>query len=143
MTVNDLARAGEVSANTIRHYTKIGLLSPRRDPVNRYRCYVANDLKRIVFIRAAQSLGFKLGEVNEILTDSDAGRSPCPRVRELMEKRIAESQARLQELATLHGRMEAAYAAWGSMPDGGGSDTVICPLIEAVGDPLHASDGRG
>ena len=118
----------------------MGLLSPQRDPVNQYRCYAVTDRKRLTFIRSAQSLGFKLGEIKEILADSDNGRSPCPWVRELMKKRIAENQACLQELTALQMRMEAAYNAWESMPDGG-MNGEVCLLIEAMGDSSDAVDG--
>ena len=134
MTVNELANAVGVSAESVRHYTKLGLLSPSRDAANGYRRYAPMDMKRLRFIRAARSLGFKLAEIRQILADSDAGRSPCPRVREIMGRRIQENRTRLAELAVLQSRMEAAYVEWESMPDAGGSSDLICPLIEAVGD---------
>ncbi|MEC9341037.1 MAG: MerR family transcriptional regulator [Pseudomonadota bacterium] len=134
MTVNELANLVGVSVDSVRHYTKLGLLSPSRDPANGYRRYAPGDVKRLRFIRAAQSLGFKLAEIKQILADSDAGRSPCPEVRRIMDRRIEENRARLAELTALQTRMEAACREWGSMPDGDGSGEIICPLIEAVGD---------
>lgn len=142
MTVNELAQAVGASTDAIRHYTKVGLLSPRRDPVNHYRSYTGADQKRLIFIRNAQRLGFKLGEIKQILADGDDRRSPCPRVRELMEKRIAENQARLQELTALQARMQAAYTLWESMPDSWIKGE-FCPLIEALGNSSDAIAGVG
>ncbi len=35
--VNELAKFCDVSPDTIRHYTRIGLLKPSRNPENGYR----------------------------------------------------------------------------------------------------------
>ncbi|RLA11166.1 MAG: MerR family transcriptional regulator [Gammaproteobacteria bacterium] len=134
MTVNELARATGTSIDAVRHYTKLGLLSPKRDPANGYRHYTATDQVRVTFIKSAKSLGFKIVEIKQILADSDSGRSPCPEVRMLLDERILENQRRLKELGFLQQRMETARAAWQSMPDGCGVDGQICPLIEALGD---------
>lgn len=133
MKVHELARAAAVAPHTVRYYARLGLLSPGRNPDNRYRRFAVEDGKRLRFIRTAQSLGFKLSEVKEILADSDMGRSPCARVRLIMELRIAETRERLRNLGVLLERMETSYVAWESMPDGGGEGAEICPLIEAMG----------
>ena len=39
MRVTELARAGGVTAETVRHYTREGLLRPQRDPRNGYQLY--------------------------------------------------------------------------------------------------------
>lgn len=132
MTLSEIARAAEVAPGVVRHYARVGLLSPRRDPKNHYRRFDGADLKRLGFIIAAQELGFKLAEIGEILRDSDEARSPCPRVREIMARRIGENRQRLNDLQAMQERMESAYSVWRSMPDGGGTGEAICPLIEAM-----------
>lgn len=134
MTVNELARATATSIDAVRYYTKLGLLLPKRDPANGYRHYEVTDQVRINFIKSAKSLGFKLAEIKQILVDSDSGRSLCPEVRMLLDERIVKNQIWLKELGVLQQRMEAASVAWQSMPDGGGVNGQICPLIEAFGD---------
>ncbi|NQD96766.1 MerR family transcriptional regulator, partial [Pseudomonas sp. CrR25] len=57
MRVAQLARAAAVSAETVRHYTDLGLLHPSRDPHNGYQCYSADDLRRLSFVARARRLG--------------------------------------------------------------------------------------
>ena len=42
MTANVLAKETDVSLHTIRHYTRIGLLHPSRNPSNNYKVYQAS-----------------------------------------------------------------------------------------------------
>ena len=70
MTVSELARRAGVTADTVRHYTRSGLLAPIRDESNGYNCYSSGDLARLLFIRKARLLGFSVGDVRDILKES-------------------------------------------------------------------------
>jgi len=39
MTVSDLAKKSGATPDAVRYYTRMGLLRPERDPINRYRLY--------------------------------------------------------------------------------------------------------
>lgn len=132
MTVNELAKQAGVRPHVVRYYTSVGLLEADREPRNRYRKYRHRDVARLRFIRHAKLLGFTLGDIKEILRDADNHRSPCPRARELIVKRLAENQARLDELVTLQARMSSAVKTWRSLPDGMPDGDRICHLIESV-----------
>lgn len=132
MTVSELARRAGVTADTVRHYTRSGLLVPRRDESNGYNCYSSGDLTRLLFIRKARLLGFSVGDVRDILKDSSHGHSPCPRVRKLMAQRLQENRRKLQDLKKLQVRMERATALWANMPDGIPDGKAVCHLIEAI-----------
>ena len=45
MTVSELARLAGVTADTVRHYTRSGLLVPIRDESNGYNCYSSGMVK--------------------------------------------------------------------------------------------------
>ncbi len=130
MNVSELARRAGVSADTVRHYTRSGLLAPTRDESNGYNCYSSSDLSRLLFIRKARALGFSLGDVRDILKESGHGHSPCPQVRKIMEQRLQETRRRLQDLQKLQARMEQAATQWASMPDGMPDGNIVCHLIE-------------
>jgi len=133
-TVHDLAKRTRVTADTVRHYVRVGLLKPRRHPGNRYKLFTEADIRRLSFIRQAKSLGYTLDEIAQIFNDSNRGRSPCPRVREIIQNRIAENRARLDELIGLQRRMEHALKRWSSMPDGMPDGESVCHLIESATD---------
>lgn len=136
MTVSELARRVGVTADTVRHYTRSGLLAPTRNESNGYNCFSSGDLARLLFIRKARLLGFSLGDIRVILKESSHGHSPCPQVRKLMEQRLQETRLGLQNLEKLQARMEHAAALWANMPDGMADGEAMCHLIEtiAIGD---------
>ena len=110
MTVSELARRAGVTADTVRHYTRSGLLVPIRDESNGYNCYSNGDLARLLFIRKARLLGFSVRDVRDILKVSSHGRSPCSRVRKIMEQRLQETRCGLRDLEKLQARMEGEHA---------------------------------
>ncbi len=134
MHVHEIAKAAGVTAETVRYYTRVGLFSPDRDESNGYRCYGADDLRRLKFIRNARHLGFTVKDVAEILQHAESGSSPCPFVREKIVKRMADIEEHRRVEAALVARMTAATDAWKHMPDGIPDGESICHLIEAVSD---------
>ena len=130
-TVSDLSKTTGVSAFTIRHYTRIGLLKPARDPRNGYKLYRPADAERLRFIVSAKELGFTLGEIAEILHHADDGDSPCPMVRELIDRRIDENRERIREMKRLQKRLESAAELWSAMPDSQPNGHSVCRLIES------------
>ncbi|HHM05484.1 MAG TPA: MerR family transcriptional regulator [Gammaproteobacteria bacterium] len=131
-TVSQLAKRCGVTPDTVRHYTMKGLLRPSRDPANGYRRYGAADLHRMRFIHQAKRLGYTLKEVEEIITLAGQGRSPCPRVRDIIAARIVDNRRRLDELNALQARMEQALSSWRTLPDGVPDGLTVCHLIEGT-----------
>lgn len=142
MKVSDLARRTGVTGETVRHYTREGLLHPERQPDNGYHRYDTADLERLRFIQRARTLGFSVAEVRDILAHADHGDSPCPMVRDLMAARLPEIRRRIRELEALAARMEQALDAWADMPDGTPDGHSLCRLIESFPEPLSGDEER-
>ena len=130
MRVAQLAKAAAVSGDTVRHYTDLGLLKPRRDPHNGYQLYAAEDLKRLRFIARARRLGFSLKDVQAILARADSGAEPCAEVRELLGERLHALEAHIAECQRLAGVMQRALADWTARPQCAADGQAICQLIE-------------
>ncbi|MEQ5835838.1 MerR family transcriptional regulator [Marinobacter sp. NFXS9] len=130
MKVSELARAAGVNPETVRFYTREGLLHPQRNPDNGYHIYSSDDLQRMQFARKARQLGFALSEIQSILGEADHHTSPCPMVRDIFERRLQDVEDRLAELEALRNRMRDAMAVWENMPDGTPDGHTICRLIE-------------
>lgn len=143
MTVDELARRSGVAANTIRYYTRIGLLRPDRDPGNGYRLFEEADLRRLEFVNKAKQLGFSLSEIRKIIDTAEQGRSPCQFARATIERRIAETRRRIERLSVLQRNMECAVATWADIPDCAPGSTSFCHLIElawTIEPPALAAD---
>lgn len=132
MRVSDMARLADTTSETVRHYTDIGLLKPRRDPGNGYRDYDLADLRLLRFAIKARSLGFTLSDIQSLATASQEGETPCGQVRSLIEYRLADVEAQINELRALSQRMRSAMADWQDKPDCHLDDGRVCGLIDAV-----------
>ena len=136
MKVSELARRAGVTAETVRHYTREGLLHPTRDPANGYQLFTQTDLERLRFIQRARTLGFSVAEIGDILAHADQGDSPCPLVRDLLASRLPQIRARIHELEALASRMEQALEVWAEMPDGTPDGHSLCLLIESFPEEI-------
>ena len=131
MTASELARKASVPVYTVRHYTRIGLLKPSRDLSNGYKMYRPSDRDRLTFITSAKNLGFTLGEIDEILGHAEHDESPCPMVREIVEKRVEENRAKIAELEQMQKRLETALSMWKGMRNSQPDGHSVCRLIES------------
>lgn len=130
MKVKQLADEVGVTPDTVRHYTRVGILNPGRDRRNGYKQYGTRDRDRLRFAVRARALGFTLDDVVQIIRHADRGDSPCPTVRKLIEERFVEIQSRFQETQRLYKRMKNAMQAWQALPDQVPDGAMICALIE-------------
>ncbi len=133
-TVTQLANQSDSTPHVVRYYTKMGLLRPQKNPENGYRLYREKEVSWLRFVRQAKSLGYTLKEIKNIMHDVDDHTSPCPRVREILLKKISENRKNLDELVALQIRMEQALAMWKTMPDGVPDGKSVCHLIESIVD---------
>lgn len=125
LTIGRLAEAGGVGVETVRFYQRRGLLdTPARD--GSIRRYGTDDLRRLRFIRQAQTAGFTLGEINELL-DLDAGADRA-RARELAGKRVTALDAKISELKSARDALQRLAQACGDGGDG------PCPIISSFED---------
>lgn len=132
MKVAELARAGGVTAETVRHYTRQGLITAQRDPDNNYQRFDQHALTRLKFISQARQLGFSLADISQILEQADHQDSPCPLVRDLLKQHLPRVRERIRELEALSERMELALDSWQKMPDGVPDGNSVCCLIEGL-----------
>jgi MerR family mercuric resistance operon transcriptional regulator len=128
LTIGALAKAGGVGVETVRYYQRRGLVPepPRTGgygPGGGVRRYGAEDARRLRFIRAAQTAGFTLEEIRELL-ELDASEDRA-RARALASARLTALDAKIAELQqarTALTRLATACAGRESGP---------CPIIAA------------
>ncbi|HSD42588.1 MAG TPA: heavy metal-responsive transcriptional regulator [Burkholderiales bacterium] len=140
LTIGELARACGTSPDTIRYYERERLLPrPMRAP-SRFRLYAPDAVARLRFVRQAKALGFSLGEIRELFALRVDRTKSCGDVRTRARAKIAEIDARIDDLA----RMKAALDRLAATCAGSGP-TSECPILDALeaGDAAHAaSPGR-
>ena len=124
-TISGLARAAGVNVETIRFYQRRGLLTEPDKPHGGIRRYGEADIARVLFIKAAQRIGFTLGEISQLLQLDDG--TQCSQARAIAEHKLDDVRQRLSDLQ----RIEAALA---QLVDRCASrrGQVNCPLIAAL-----------
>jgi DNA-binding transcriptional MerR regulator len=108
----EVARRTGVSADTLRHYERRGLLAKPRRRANGYRVYPPAAVDRVLLIQRALGLGFTLDELARFLRDRDGGRPPCRSVRELASQKLREVDRRLDELSEFRKELKRMLADW-------------------------------
>ncbi|NWF17900.1 MerR family transcriptional regulator [Pseudomonas reactans] len=100
MYIGKAAQLSGTTVKAIRHYEAIGLLpAPQRQ--GQYRVYSAQSVELLMFIKCAQQLGFKLKELQEILSGHVGDELPWDRAdRAIAEKKheLAIQIAALQKM---------------------------------------------
>lgn len=134
MKVSELSKSLRITPDTVRYYTRIALLSPEKDSINGYNYYSKSDQHRLRFILSARQLGFSVKEIKQILTEADKGHTACPLVRELLQKRLEETEHEFQEALALRNRMQQAMQDWQDKPDKAPTGHMICHLIEGFSE---------
>lgn len=131
MRIGQLAAATEVSAHTLRYWERRGLLAaPGRTPGG-YRDYPPEAVDRVTFVRRAQAAGLTLDQIQTILDISTNGHRPCPHLATIIDERLAEVQAHLDELAHTRSELAALRARLDRQEGNQPPDaSAVCPAIE-------------
>jgi DNA-binding transcriptional MerR regulator len=141
LQIGEVARQAGVTTATVRYYERAGLLPKPPRSAGGYRLYATRAVEELVFIRRAQSIGFSLDEIRELLRLSRNGTAPCSRVLALAEDHLKAVESRIRELQSFKKELASAVVLWrsgrcGFTPGG------LCDLIAAsrpVPRRLHAS----
>lgn len=116
MYIGELAKLTGSTPKAIRLYEELGLLTPQR--CGSYRLYTAHHLTLVQMIRSAQAVGFKLGEMSELLA-AKQHQAPFPLAlanqgieakRLELQAQILALQSREQHLTQLQQQINQQFA---------------------------------
>ena len=136
MRVSQLAKKLGVAPDTVRYYTRIGFLTPQINNNNGYKDYDSSDCKRLNFILSARHLGFSVKDIKSIFTESDKGQTACSLSREIIEKRLEDTEVQFQQMLALRTRMQSAIKNWQDKPNKAPTSEMVCHLIESFSKPI-------
>ena len=83
-SITELAKEFSVTTRTIRHYEDEGLLSPRREGLN--RLFSNRDRVRLKLTLRGKRLGFTLAEIRELFDLYDLARDEKRQLQEFLAK---------------------------------------------------------
>ncbi|MEL6489703.1 MAG: heavy metal-responsive transcriptional regulator [Cyanobacteria bacterium J06621_3] len=130
LKIGEVSRQTGVAVGAIRYYESLGLLTCQRGD-NGYRYYSSEALQQVHFVKKAQSLGFSLEEIGEILHIHRQGNVPCQRVQSILQEKIDQLEAQIRDMSSFKQGLERYRDSWtmANTPLEAGN---ICPLIETV-----------
>jgi DNA-binding transcriptional MerR regulator len=108
----ELGRLTGVSADTLRHYERLGILPTSLRTNGGYRIFPTSAIERVQLAQRALQLGFSLKELAEILRNHDSGGVPCHRVLNLTEEKLHALGQRIEELQQTQDYMRKLVRNW-------------------------------
>ncbi len=132
LRIGELAKATGVAVSALRYYEEIGLIIPATKSETKYRYYSSSDITLVNFVKKSQNLGFNLEEIAEILQERNKGKSPCPKVRKIADKKITELKHKIKELEKLEKAINDYIVECKTELDCAPSDQNICHMIDKV-----------
>ncbi len=97
--ISTISKLTGFSIPTLRYYEKLGLLNPKRD-ANNYRCFTANDLRWIKFIKRAKATGMPLAKIikySQLRAQGTGTIQERIAILEQQEQILYTEQAKIQE----------------------------------------------
>lgn len=107
LTIGEVARRAGIATSQIRYYERIALL-PEPERLSGQRRYDPDVLGRLAFIGVAQSAGFRLREIKELIAGIDGEDGMADRMRALSERKLGEVEALLEKTKAMKGWLEVA-----------------------------------
>ena len=125
LTISQVAQSANVSIETVRYYHRRNLLPEPVKPLGGHRRYSQQDVDRLQFIKRAQSLGFSLDEVENLLKLD--GTNCCTDTHDMAVRKLALIQEKMAGLAAIQAALSGLVIQCETGNKDGG-----CPIIQSL-----------
>jgi DNA-binding transcriptional MerR regulator len=131
--IGALARQCGLSADTLRHYERLGLLPKPARTTGGFREYPAATLRRINVVQRGLAIGFTLAELSSFFAERETGRAPCRRVRARAGEKLAQLDEAITQLQRLRRGLAKILTDWDARLAGAQSGEPA-GLLDALAD---------
>ena len=132
LKIGEISKITSTAVSALRYYEEIGLLKPAWKSGAKYRYYKKDDIQLIVFIKKAQNIGFTLDEIKLILSERSSGKSPCPKVRDLAQRKITELREKIKDLKLIERDLKRYILNCCQEEDSKPHESNVCKMIDKV-----------
>jgi len=129
LTIGKLAKAVGVNIQTVRYYERRRLLSPMARRPSGYRLYGDDALRRLRFIKNAQTLGFTLHEIAELLNLRVSSVARCGDVQRKAQAKLVQVAAKVRDLRALAQALQGLIQTCRA-----GQPSDRCPIVKSLED---------
>jgi len=109
-TIGKLAGLTSVSNDTLRYYEQEGLIRPAAKSPAGYRLYYQDSARRIHFIKHAQSCGFTLAEIRELLELRGRDKACCGDVRTRAVEKKLQIESKIRAMKAMSKALDQLIA---------------------------------
>lgn len=127
LSIGQAAKYSGVSVETIRFYERKGLIDEPQRRESGYRQYREEDVKKLVFIQHAKSLGFSLKEIKDLLSLRADPKTTSKEIKGLAQTKLTDIEEKIRML----NRMKRTLKSLVDKCPGKGP-TSECPILEAL-----------
>ena len=141
LQIGDVAQETGLTVDAIRFYEKQSLLPRPARTAGGFRLYSGESVERLHFIQQAQTLGFSLAEIRELLLLRDEKLQACSHVRELLQRKLESVRQKIEQLQTLESDLKGALRNCDrSLKRHTSVEEECCPVLEQI---AHADRQEG
>ena len=138
MLIGELAKTLGVTAKTLRHYARIGLIpAPERSPGG-YRSYSGAAVERARLVVGLRRLDLSLGAVRDLIEDTGDGRTLRQRLMGRLDEKLSEVDL---EISVLQGKRDDLQARYEGLLQTPATRVGTC-ICGALLQPCACADAR-
>lgn len=100
LTISQVTQSFDVTPRMLRHYEKMGLITPFHKEDYAYRCYDEDSVRRLQLIIVLRKLRIPLKKIAEILSDEGSVKT-----LDILRENIAELDGEIKSLETVRGAL--------------------------------------
>lgn len=125
LTIGTVAKRSGVNVETIRYYQRRHLLHEPSKPSRGYRLYSSETVRRVRFIKRAQTLGFTLEEISSLLGLDE--KKACMETRGIATQKLTLIEQKIADLSRMKRALSRLVRACDASPVG-----EPCPIIHLL-----------
>lgn len=99
--IGEVAKRVGMTVEGLRFYERRGLIKPAARSSSRYRLYGEREVQALLFVKAAQEMGFSLREIEELLAMRQGKGGSCEAMRDRLAGKLDAVRQKIKLLRVL------------------------------------------
>ena len=142
LQIGQVAQQTGLTVDAIRFYEKEKLLPKALRSTGGFRLYGSDHIEQLRFIQRAQTIGFSLGEIRELILIQDDQVETCSHVRDLIRQKLATVQQKMNELAQIEGQLKEALQKCNRQLRKTSVRHNRCPVLEIIASSRNGKESK-
>ena len=129
--IGEVAKRVGMTVEGLRFYERRGLIKPAARSPSRYRLYGEREVQALLFVKAAQEMGFALREIEELLAMRQGKGDSCETMRDRLAGKLEAVRHKIKLLRVLESDLESGIKRCDEqIRKGRGHE---CPVLDELG----------